>query len=123
MADPRLELLKQMRALRARIDPKIMERVKWSYLGKVPINRDAAQSAVGHFLADRDDGGALRRRLEAALAADGIAVDLDARDVPTDDEIAAETAAPVPEQAAAPDTTGYNRSGHPLKPRRIGRLA
>ncbi|KAA0687025.1 hypothetical protein [Azospirillum brasilense] len=76
MSDVRKDLLRQMKAIRERMDPKLLERAKLSVFGKVPYDRDSAKEAVGHFLDSKDDGGAFRRKLEAALREDGAPVDL-----------------------------------------------
>ncbi|SMH57865.1 hypothetical protein [Azospirillum agricola] len=78
MSDPRKELLRQIRAIREKMDPKLVERAKLAVFGKVPYDSDSARQAVGHFLDGRDDGGAFRRRLEQALKEEGGALDLDA---------------------------------------------
>lgn len=103
MSDVRKDLLRQMKAIRERMDPKLLERAKLSVFGKVPFDRDSAKEAVGHFLEAKKDGGAFRRKLEAELRKEGAPVDLDA-------------AGPEPkaDETAAP--------AHPLKPRRIGRI-
>ncbi len=100
MSDVRKELLRQMRAIRERMDPKLLERAKLSVFGKVPYDRDAAREAVGRFLEAKDDGGAFRRRLEAELGREGVPLD------------------PLPGRER-PDTPAAE---HPLKPRRIGRI-
>lgn len=105
-ADPdvREQLLRQMREIRERMDPKLLERAKLSVFGKVPYDRDSAKEAVGHFLDDRDDGGAFRKKLEAQLRREGQSLDLTPED---------QTDRP----AAAPDDPPP-----PVKPRRFGRL-
>ena len=100
MSDARKELLRQMKAIRERMDPKLLERAKLSVFGKVPYDRDSAKEAVGHFLESKDDGGAFRRKLEDALRKDGAPLDLPE----TDDGS---------ERAEPPQ---------PRKPRRFGRL-
>ncbi|AWJ84350.1 hypothetical protein TSH58p_12915 [Azospirillum sp. TSH58] len=100
MSDVRKDLLRQMKAIRERMDPKLLERAKLSVFGKVPYDRDSAKEAVGHFLDSKDDGGAFRRKLEAALRQDGAPLDLPAG---------------LPEGEA--DTPA-----EPRKPRRFGRL-
>ncbi|CAO3419103.1 hypothetical protein [Azospirillum endophyticum] len=77
MSDLRKELLRQMKAIRDRMDPKLVERAKLAALGKVPYDSDAAKEAVGHFLDAKRDGGAFRRKLEQALKAEGATLDLD----------------------------------------------
>ncbi|MFP5513272.1 MAG: hypothetical protein ACLGJC_09350 [Alphaproteobacteria bacterium] len=82
MSDLRKDLLRQMKAIRDRMDPKLMERAKLAALGKVPYDSDAAKEAVGHFLDAKRDGGAFRRKLEQALKAEGATLDLDAEEKP-----------------------------------------
>ncbi len=104
MSDARKELLRQMKAIRERMDPKLLERAKLSVFGKIPYDRDSAKEAVGHFLGSKDDGGAFRRKLEDALRKDGAPLDLPAEDA---------------------GTGAGNSSGEPpqpRKPRRFGRL-
>ncbi|WP_454020484.1 hypothetical protein [Azospirillum sp. Marseille-Q6669] len=104
MSDVRKDLLRQMKAIRERMDPKLLERAKLSVFGKVPYDRDSAKEAVGHFLDSKDDGGAFRRKLEAALRQDGAPVDL-------------------PDGDAASDSSGpAEEPSQPRKPRRFGRL-
>lgn len=76
MSDPRKELLQQIRAIRERMDPKLVERAKLAVFGKVPYDSDAAREAVGHFLDARADGGAFRAKLEQALKQEGVSPDL-----------------------------------------------
>lgn len=104
MSDIREKLLRQMAALRQTIDPKVLDRAKLAMFGKVPYDQDVAKEAIARFLDARDDGGAFRRKLEQALARDGARLDL-------------ETAA-----GGKPETTPPKPT-HPLKPRRIGRIA
>ncbi|NUB27946.1 hypothetical protein [Azospirillum brasilense] len=104
MSDVRKDLLRQMKAIRERMDPKLLERAKLSVFGKVPYDRDSAKEAVGHFLDSKDDGGAFRRKLEAALRQDGAPVDLPEGD------------------GAADDADGPAGPPQPRKPRRFGRL-
>lgn len=96
MSDPREELLRQIRAIRAKMDPKLVERAKLAVFGKVPYDSASAKEAVGHFLDGRDDGGAFRRKLEQALKEEGGTLDLE------------------PPAAEPPPA--------PVKPRRGGRL-
>lgn len=106
MSDARKELLRQMKAIRERMDPKLLERAKLSVFGKIPYDRDSAKEAVGHFLDSKDDGGAFRRKLEDALRKDGAPLDLPAED-------------------AGAGAGAGNSSGEPpqpRKPRRFGRL-
>lgn len=76
MSDLRKELLRQMKAIRERMDPKLVERARLAALGKVPYDSDAAKEAVGHFLDAKRDGGAFRRKLEQALKDEGTSLDL-----------------------------------------------
>lgn len=99
--DIRKELLRRMTALRQTIDPKVLNRAKLATFGKVPYDQEAAKQAVSQFLDQRDDGGAFRRKLEQALKQEGAALDLG---------------------DAAKDEAPKDES-HPLKPRRIGRIA
>jgi len=100
MADLRKELLRQMAAIRRTIDPKVLDQARLAVQGKVPYDQDGAKQAVARFLESRDDGGAFRRKLEQELRREGAALDLGSAAKP---------------EAPAPD--------HPLKPRRIGRIA
>lgn len=99
MSDPRKELIRQMAALRQRLDPKVVEQAKMAVFGQVPFDRDNAKAAVGDFLDRRRDGGAFRRKLEEALRQEGGRLELDA--APGDDE---------------------PKGPQPPKPRRIGRI-
>jgi len=99
-SDLRKELLRRMAALRQTIDPKVLNRAKLATFGKVPYDQETAKRAVASFLDQRDDGGAFRRKLEQALKQEGAALDLD------------------PARNEAP-----KEQSHPLKPRRIGRIA
>ena len=71
MSDPREELLRQMAALRNSLDPKVIERLDLAAEGKVPYDRETAQSAVRLFLATKHDGGKFQRRLVDALKKGG----------------------------------------------------
>lgn len=82
MSDLRKELLRQMKAIRERMDPKLVERARLAALGKVPYDSDAAKEAVGHFLDAKRDGGAFRRKLAQALKAEGATLDLDREKAP-----------------------------------------
>lgn len=74
--DLREELLRQIKAIREKMDPKLVERAKLAVFGKVPYDSASAKEAVGHFLDARSDGGAFRRKLEQALKEEGGALDL-----------------------------------------------
>ncbi|WP_207477754.1 hypothetical protein [Arenibaculum pallidiluteum] len=65
--DPRQLLLRQMRALRAGLDPAVVERLELAKQGKVPYDHATAQEAVRQFLASKQDGGKFRTRLMEAL--------------------------------------------------------
>jgi hypothetical protein len=71
MSDPRQELLRQMAALRKSLDPKVVERLDLATEGKVPYDRETAQSAVRQFLATRQDGGRFQKKLVEALKKGG----------------------------------------------------
>jgi hypothetical protein len=71
MTDPREELLRQMAALRNSLDPKVIERLDLAAEGKVPYDRETAQSAVRQFLATKHDGGKFQRKLVDALKKGG----------------------------------------------------
>jgi len=71
MSDPREELLRQMAALRKSLDPKVIERLDLAAEGKVPYDRETAQSAVRQFLATKHDGGKFQRKLVDALKKGG----------------------------------------------------
>lgn len=103
MSDVRKDLLRQMKAIRERMDPKLLERAKLSVFGKVPYDRDSAKEAVGHFLDSKDDGGAFRRKLEDALRQDGAPLDL-------------------PPAEAGESGNSPAEPPQPRKPRRFGRL-
>lgn len=77
-SDPKAHLLQQIRALRARLDPGVMDRVQDTVVkaqfgptkppasndpGAVPYDRDRAAEVIARFLAERDDDGAFRREL------------------------------------------------------------
>ena len=100
--DIRKDLLKRMAALRQTIDPKVLNRTKLAMFGKVPYDQEVAKEAVAKFLDARDDGGAFRRKLEQALKQEGASLDLATPKAETSKDEAAK---------------------HPLKPRRIGRIA
>jgi hypothetical protein len=71
MSDPRQELLRHMAALRKSLDPKVVERLDLATEGKVPYDRETAQSAVRQFLATRHDGGKFQKKLVEALKKGG----------------------------------------------------
>lgn len=78
--DPREQLLRQMRAIRERIDPAILARAADAATrvrdeqnaqagagDRVPYDKQAAQAVVETFLRSRHDGGQFALRLMAAL--------------------------------------------------------
>lgn len=93
MADPRDELLRQIRAIRQRIDPAVLKRASEAALGAQaggtqtggtqagtrtkppaepspliePYDKEAARTVVQTFLQSRHDGGQFAMRLMAAL--------------------------------------------------------
>lgn len=80
MADPRDELLRQIRAIRQRIDPAVLKRASEAALGAQagaraggppptvqPYDKAAARAVVQNFLQTRHDGGQFAMRLMAAL--------------------------------------------------------
>ncbi|MCW2247313.1 hypothetical protein M2352_002904 [Azospirillum fermentarium] len=103
MTDLRRQLLRQMEAIRQRLDPKVLDRARWAAFGKVPYDRDEARQAVSLFLDSRDDGGVFRAKLEDALRKEGETLDLPAPSPPSAD-------------------SGGPSGPHPLKPRRTGRI-
>lgn len=103
MTDLRRQLLRQMEAIRQRLDPKVLDRARWAAFGKVPYDRDEARQAVSLFLDSRDDGGAFRAKLEDALRQEGETLDLPASSPPSTD-------------------SGGPSGPRPLKPRRTGRI-
>lgn len=76
MADVRKEVMGQIRALRRRIDPRLLEKVRDAvYQGEQRSEKDNARAAVAEFLGGLRDGGAFRAKLEAELAAQGKRLD------------------------------------------------
>lgn len=67
----RRALMGQIRALRRRIDPRLLERVRDAvYATEHPeplSEKDSARAAVAAFLAGRSDGGAFRAKLAVEL--------------------------------------------------------
>jgi hypothetical protein len=64
VTDPRTKLLQQMRELRARMDPEVLETARraaeaaqMAKRGEVPIDKEAARTAVSLFLQRRADNG------------------------------------------------------------------
>ncbi|AWK86353.1 hypothetical protein [Azospirillum thermophilum] len=104
-SDPRKDLLRQIRAIREELDPKLVERAKLAVFGKVPYDRDNARAAVAHFLAGRKDGEELRAELERTLG----------EELP---DVGASGPEPIRSEPVKPDSAAR----HPLKPRRIGRI-
>jgi hypothetical protein len=76
LADVRKEVMGQIRALRRRIDPRLLEKVRDAvYQGEQRSEKDNARAAVAEFLGGLRDGGAFRAKLEAELAAHGKRLD------------------------------------------------
>lgn len=75
MADIRKETMGQIRALRRRIDPALLQRVRDAVYQGERTEKDNARAAVANFLAARDDGGAFRAKLAAELARHGKRLD------------------------------------------------
>lgn len=75
MADIRKETMGQIRALRRRIDPALLQRVRDAVYKGERSEKDNARAAVASFLDARDDGGAFRAKLEAELARHGRRLD------------------------------------------------
>lgn len=76
MADIRKETMGQLRALRRRIDPVLLQRVRDAVYRndaaqKQPSEKENARAAVAGFLQGLDDGGVFRARLETELAKQG----------------------------------------------------
>jgi hypothetical protein len=65
--DARRELLRQLAALRKRIDPGALDRLLTKMGGWEPYDREAAGEAVRQFLATRTDGGKFQTRLREEL--------------------------------------------------------
>lgn len=106
MTDLRKDLLRKMAEIRSGLDPKLLNRARLAAFGKVPFDRDTAREAVARFLDTRDDDGAFRRKLEEALRHEGASPDL------------------VPEEGRGADSRpAAAEAAHPLKPRRVGRIA
>lgn len=59
--------LEQLRSLRGRLDPKVLDRLRDAAEGRVPFDRDAAKDVVFRFLEQRQDGGLFASRLAAQL--------------------------------------------------------
>jgi len=72
-ADPKAELLRQMRAIRRRIDPDVLERAEKAAQAAevartlppdhVPYDKEAARDVVTAFLRGRNDGGKFAMKL------------------------------------------------------------
>lgn len=75
MADIRKETMGQIRALRRRIDPALLQRVRDAVYQGERSEKDNARAAVANFLDARDDGGAFRAKLAAELARHGKRLD------------------------------------------------
>lgn len=66
--DPRRELLRQLSALRGRIDPSAINQFLRKIDGWEPYDRESAGEAVRQFLTTRQDGGKFQERLRGELA-------------------------------------------------------
>jgi hypothetical protein len=75
VADIRKEVMGQISALRRRIDPRLLEKVRDAVYHKERSEKENARAAVACFLSDLEDGGAFRRQLEAQLARQGKRLD------------------------------------------------
>ena len=67
----RQAILDQLRDLRSRLDPQILERLRHAAEGRVPYDRDAAKDVVFQLLEQRRDGGQFASRLAARLKRPG----------------------------------------------------
>lgn len=65
--DIRKRVLDQMRVIKRRLDPEVVDRLRLAKEGKVPYDRENARAAVDHFLASRNDGGQFQRKLAERL--------------------------------------------------------
>ena len=65
--DPRRLLLRQLSALRGRIDPKAINRFLDKIDGWEPYDRESAGEAVRQFLSTRQDGGKFQAQLRRKL--------------------------------------------------------
>ncbi|NIA69850.1 hypothetical protein HBA54_14695 [Pelagibius litoralis] len=66
--DLRRHLLSQLRALRGRIDKRVLNHVLTKVDGWEPYDQESAGEAVRQFLATRQDGGKFQDRLRGAMA-------------------------------------------------------
>jgi hypothetical protein len=67
-ADPRAELARMIRTIRARLDPKVVKLAeKIARKGPPTTDQERAMLSVELFLAQRDDGGAFAAKLRAKL--------------------------------------------------------
>jgi hypothetical protein len=65
--ESRRKLLNQLSQLRARIDPRALNRLLTKMDGWEPYDRETAGEAVRQFLATRTDGGKFQDRLREEL--------------------------------------------------------
>ena len=65
--DRRQAVLDQLRELRGRLDPHVLDQLRNAAEGRVPFDRDAAKDVVFRFLERREDGGLFASRLAAQL--------------------------------------------------------
>ena len=65
--DPRRQLLRQLSALRGRIDPRAINHFLSKVDGWEPYDRESAGEAVRQFLTSRQDGGKFQERLRQEM--------------------------------------------------------
>jgi hypothetical protein len=80
LADIRKEVMGQIRALRRRIDPRLLEKVRAAVYASdgaeaFRSEKDNARAAVASFLATRQDNGAFRKALDQELRQHGRRLD------------------------------------------------
>ncbi len=66
--DLRGDLLRQLSALRGRIDQRVLDHFLTKVDGWEPYDRESAGEAVRQFLATRQDGGKFQDRLRGEMA-------------------------------------------------------
>lgn len=66
--DLRSDLLRQLSALRGRIDQRVLDHFLTKVDGWEPYDRESAGEAVRQFLATRQDGGKFQDRLRGEMA-------------------------------------------------------
>ena len=65
--DPRRQLLRQLSALRGRIDPNAINHFLRKVDGWEPYDRESAGEAVRQFLTTRQDGGKFQEQLRREM--------------------------------------------------------